>query len=126
MNQQQFGNLQQADKIAKKSKIARLMAEIREVQSCFKSETIKRKQELEIHPRPVEKLKNEESYSIHRHLSHKLREMDRLRAWDVHNAEVKFVNKEDLLLFQIAIPRKAESSETNKTNNHGQTIEQND
>lgn len=47
--------------------------------------------------------KKHECYALHAHLRKALDGCDRIKNWDVANAEIKFNNQGDLLLFEISI-----------------------
>lgn len=116
MTQAEFDAAQLAEKEKTKKTIAAYLAQAKAVRAFFKANTLMRKAQLEVTPASAEKKAARSAYSIHRHLSHKLREMKNLQGWNVKEAEVKFNNKGDLLLFEIAIPfeRTAESPKTSE------------
>ena len=56
-------------------------------------------------PTPIEKRRKQESYNIQRAIKSRVCNLEGIRGWDVANVEVKFNNADDLLTFEVAIPK---------------------
>ena len=60
-------------------------------------------------PTPIEKRRKTESYNIQRAIKSRVCNLEGIRGWDIANAEVKFNNADDLLTFEVAIPKTQQS-----------------
>ena len=104
MTQEEFAVFNRARKAQFKAEQRAIAESLSSRKEAFR----KRTQELlaEIASPPMtDKKRARKAYSIQRHIKHTLEAMERKTGWNTQECEVKFNNKGDLLLFEVAITK---------------------
>jgi len=113
MTQEEFDIIQDARRKALNKRKAQLIAQYQQSKDALEAlnrefnEGTAALRAVEVEPSPAafqgKSRKSRECYSLQARLKHVLAECDKITRWDVANAEVKFNNQGDLLLFEITI-----------------------